>query len=190
MYKPSIYLPSSYLFSYLFTYIWDLFPTELVTKLKPNINWDEGVEVHPQPSNKGHPMDGVLVGAGSLWPVNRIFPCQKSTHGVLFARESRSWPRWSPCLRCIFVFQTCLHPTKPTCIKAWQIRIIIVAPEAHFHEPFFAFLDLDVRYIFAESHPEHRWECSNHLASHLQNRSLSLSVCLSLYRSFAFNFGR
>jgi hypothetical protein len=32
-------------------------------------------------------MDGVLVGAGSLWPVNRIFPCQKSTHDVLFARE-------------------------------------------------------------------------------------------------------
>jgi hypothetical protein len=25
------------------------------------------VEVHPQVSNKGHPMDGELVGAGSLW---------------------------------------------------------------------------------------------------------------------------
>jgi len=29
--------------------------------VKPNIN---PVEVHPQ----GHPVDGVLVGAGSLWP--------------------------------------------------------------------------------------------------------------------------
>jgi hypothetical protein len=67
-----------------------------------------------------------------------------------------------------------------------QIRIIIVAPEAHFHEPFFASLDLDVRSIFSESHPEHRWEWSSHLAWHLQNRSLSLS----LYRSFACNFGR
>jgi hypothetical protein len=33
-------------------------------------------------------MDGVLVGAGSLWPVHRISPCQKSTHGVRFARQS------------------------------------------------------------------------------------------------------
>jgi len=34
--------------------------------VKPNIN---SVEVHPQLSNKGHPVDGVLVGAGSLWPL-------------------------------------------------------------------------------------------------------------------------
>jgi hypothetical protein len=27
-------------------------------------------------------MDGVLLAAGSLWPVHRISPCQKSTHGV------------------------------------------------------------------------------------------------------------
>jgi len=33
--------------------------------MKPNIN---SVEVHPQLSNNGHPVDGVLVGAGSLWP--------------------------------------------------------------------------------------------------------------------------
>jgi len=33
-------------------------------------------------------MDGVLVGAGSLWPVNSISPCQKPTHAVRFARES------------------------------------------------------------------------------------------------------
>jgi hypothetical protein len=33
--------------------------------VKPNIN---SVEVHPQLSNNGHPVDGALVGAGSLWP--------------------------------------------------------------------------------------------------------------------------
>ncbi len=45
-------------------------PTELVTKVKPNIN---SVEVHPQQSNNnGHPVDGALVGAGSLWPNNNM----------------------------------------------------------------------------------------------------------------------
>jgi hypothetical protein len=34
---------------------WDLLLTELVTKVKPNINI---VEVHLQPSNNGHPVDG------------------------------------------------------------------------------------------------------------------------------------
>jgi hypothetical protein len=43
----------------------------LVTKVKPNIN---SVEIHPQLSNKGHPVDGALVGAGSLWPVGLICP--------------------------------------------------------------------------------------------------------------------
>jgi hypothetical protein len=33
-------------------------------------------------------MDGVLVGAGSLWPVNRISACQNPPRGVQFARES------------------------------------------------------------------------------------------------------
>jgi hypothetical protein len=32
-----------------------------VTKVKPNIN---SFEVHPQLSTTGHPVDGVLVGAG------------------------------------------------------------------------------------------------------------------------------
>jgi hypothetical protein len=36
----------------------------LVTNVKPNRN---SVEVHPQQSNKGHPVDGALLGAGSLW---------------------------------------------------------------------------------------------------------------------------
>jgi hypothetical protein len=38
---------------------------EFVTKAKPKIN---SVEVHSQLSNNRHPVDGVLVGAGSLWP--------------------------------------------------------------------------------------------------------------------------
>ncbi len=50
--------------SYLYTNIRDLFLTELVTKVKPNINF---VEVHPQLNNNGHPVDGALMGAGSLW---------------------------------------------------------------------------------------------------------------------------
>jgi hypothetical protein len=50
---------------------------KLITKVKPNIN---SVEVHPQLSNNRHPVDGVLVGAGSLWriisPQNHpMFPC-------------------------------------------------------------------------------------------------------------------
>jgi hypothetical protein len=49
---------------FLPTYVRDLFPTELVTKVKPNNN---SVEVHPQLSNNGHPVDGALVGAGLLW---------------------------------------------------------------------------------------------------------------------------
>jgi hypothetical protein len=65
MYKASTslvvtYFPS-YLLTYLPTHVWDLFPTELITKMKPNIN---SVEVHPQLSNNHHPVDGVLVGAG------------------------------------------------------------------------------------------------------------------------------
>ncbi len=34
--------------------------------MKPEIN--NSVEVHPQLSHKGHPVDGVLVGAGSVYP--------------------------------------------------------------------------------------------------------------------------
>jgi hypothetical protein len=55
----------------------------LVTKLKPNIN---SVEVHPQLSNNGHPVDGVLVGAGSLWPwgTGLVEPITVSFHAVKF----------------------------------------------------------------------------------------------------------
>jgi hypothetical protein len=33
--------------------------------VKPNIN---SVEVHPELSNNGHPVDAALVLVGSLWP--------------------------------------------------------------------------------------------------------------------------
>jgi hypothetical protein len=73
MYKASTSLVltyfCSYLPTYLPTYVWDLFPTELITKMKPNIN---SVEVHPQLSNNHHPVDGVLVGAGSVAPSLRF----------------------------------------------------------------------------------------------------------------------
>ncbi len=63
MYKPSTYLVVIYFPTYLAIYE-TYFPTELVTKVKSNIN---SLEVHPQLSNNGHPVDGVLVGADSLW---------------------------------------------------------------------------------------------------------------------------
>jgi len=37
--------------------------------MKPNIN---SVELHPQLSNNGYPVDGALVGAGSLWPPSNV----------------------------------------------------------------------------------------------------------------------
>jgi hypothetical protein len=36
----------------------------VVTKVNPNIN---SVKLHPQMGNNVHPVDDVLVGAGSLW---------------------------------------------------------------------------------------------------------------------------
>jgi hypothetical protein len=33
--------------------------------VKPNM---KSIEVHPQLSNNCHPVDGALVGVGSLWP--------------------------------------------------------------------------------------------------------------------------
>jgi hypothetical protein len=43
----------------------DLLLIEWVTEMKPGSN---SVEGHPQLSDKRHPVDGALVGAGSLWP--------------------------------------------------------------------------------------------------------------------------
>ncbi len=46
--------------------------------MKPNIN---SVEVHPQLSNNRHPVDGVLVGAGSLSP-SQSWALTKRKHKV------------------------------------------------------------------------------------------------------------
>jgi hypothetical protein len=43
----------------------DLLLIEWVTKMKLGSN---SVEGHPQLSQNRHPVDGALVGAGSLWP--------------------------------------------------------------------------------------------------------------------------
>ncbi len=47
----------------------DLLLIEWVTKMKPGTNL---VEDHPQLSLNRHPVDGALVCAGSLWPVNEL----------------------------------------------------------------------------------------------------------------------
>jgi hypothetical protein len=67
MCKPSTYLKVAYFPTYL--PIWDLFLTELVTMMKQNIN---SVELRPQLSNNGHPVNGALVGAGSLWAPSSV----------------------------------------------------------------------------------------------------------------------
>jgi hypothetical protein len=65
MYKPSTYLLIIYFPTFLPIYE-TYFLTELVTKVKPSLN---SGEIHPEPSNTGHRVDGALVvGAGSLWP--------------------------------------------------------------------------------------------------------------------------
>ncbi len=48
----------------------DLFPTELVTKVEPNIN---SVEIHPQVNNMDNPVDDAVVGVGLLWPCSSTF---------------------------------------------------------------------------------------------------------------------
>ncbi len=63
MYKPSSYIIITCFPTYLC--MQNLFPTKLVTKVKPNIN---SLEVHPKLNNNGHLVDGVLVGVSSLWP--------------------------------------------------------------------------------------------------------------------------
>ncbi len=108
MYKPSTYLVI-YLFSYPSTCVWDLFPTELV------MGWNQILtqfEVHPQLSNYRHPVDGVLVGASSLWPTWVIYPVHNGCALLL----GPSWPAttkltlWQrECILLVFF----LHPEAP-----------------------------------------------------------------------------
>jgi hypothetical protein len=51
--------------------------------VKPNIN---SIEVHLQLSNKDHPMDGALVGAGTLWPHNLTLVFYR-LYNLLFGRK-------------------------------------------------------------------------------------------------------
>jgi hypothetical protein len=67
MYKLSTYLVIPYFVTYLSNML-DLLLIEWVTKMKPGSSW---VEDHPQLSHSRHPVDGALVGAGSLWLVNQ-----------------------------------------------------------------------------------------------------------------------
>jgi hypothetical protein len=76
-YKPSTYLLITYFHTYLPIYE-TYFPTQLVTKVKWNIN---SVEVHLQLSNNEHPVDGELVGVGSLWPGRYVL---RASPAVLF----------------------------------------------------------------------------------------------------------
>jgi hypothetical protein len=71
MYKLSTYLVVPYFVTYLSIYMLDLLLIEWVTKMKPGSN---SVEDHPQLSHNRHPVDGALVGAGSLWPL--MSPCK------------------------------------------------------------------------------------------------------------------
>jgi len=63
MYKPSTYLAVAYFLTYLptrETYFLQNWLTRWNQILTP-------VQSHPQLSNNGHPVDGALMGAGSLW---------------------------------------------------------------------------------------------------------------------------
>jgi hypothetical protein len=67
MYRPFTYLEVVYFPNYLPIYIY-IYETFFLQNLLPRwnqilINSDE---VHPQLGNNGHPVDGVLVGAGSV----------------------------------------------------------------------------------------------------------------------------
>jgi hypothetical protein len=60
MYKVFAYLVVTYFPTYLPIYKTE-FLLNCLPKVKPNIN---SVKVHPQLSNKKHPVDGALMGAG------------------------------------------------------------------------------------------------------------------------------
>ncbi len=66
MYKPSTYLVITYFPTYLPIYK-TYFLRNWLPQVKQNLN---SVEVHPQLSNSGHPLDGALVGAGSSMAIN------------------------------------------------------------------------------------------------------------------------
>jgi hypothetical protein len=62
MYKPSTYLVVTYFPTYL-----PIYDTYFLQNWLPRLD-QISVEVHTQLTNTRHPVDGVLVDAGSLWP--------------------------------------------------------------------------------------------------------------------------
>ncbi len=85
MYKLSSYLVVPYFF-YRPVYMLDLLLIEWVTKMKPGSN---SVEDHPQHSHNGHPVDGALVSAGSLWREILLNITIKRWNSGLNARDSK-----------------------------------------------------------------------------------------------------
>jgi hypothetical protein len=76
----------------------DLLVIEQVTKMKPGSS--NSVEDHPQLSHNRHPVDGALVGAGSLWPHLLVISTSLDTCACsLFI-----WTH--PC----FAIRVCRHP--------------------------------------------------------------------------------
>jgi hypothetical protein len=61
----------------------------LVAEVKPSVN---SVEVHPQLSNNRHPVDGELVGAGSLWPKEWTIQTKIFQKAMLSADIQLSFP--------------------------------------------------------------------------------------------------
>ncbi len=61
--------------------------------MKPDVN---SVEVHLQVSHNGHPVDGVLVGAGSLW-LSVLYPLGISL-GYLLRKLQNVVQNWDSCL--------------------------------------------------------------------------------------------
>jgi hypothetical protein len=63
---------------------------ELVTKAKPKIN---SVEVHSQLTSNGHPVDGALVGAGSLWPktAGSLILIHSFIYLSIYCAENSNW---------------------------------------------------------------------------------------------------
>ncbi len=84
-YVSSIYSHSSPLLFNLRDYRLNLLLIEWVTKMRPGSN---SVEDHPQLSHNRHPVDGVLVGSGLLWPLYSRGDCIKTSNLELCERTT------------------------------------------------------------------------------------------------------
>jgi hypothetical protein len=81
--------------------------------VKSNIN---SVEVHPRLSNNRHPVDGALVGAGSLWPQRS--PKTKWWHPLTNVVQSSNVGKW----RSVMLMKLKIQPDSffvDWCSKTW-----------------------------------------------------------------------